>query len=76
MRGRADLRKLLEAFVPQYDKTISIDDYLPGYSEAVRRATKMWNDASAAGEDWERNPVTNVFELTETIRGSSDVAIG
>ncbi len=75
MQDRGGLRKTLRSFVPEYDKTVEIENYLPGYPEAVRRATRMWTDAVEAGEKWDRNPVTNVFELTETIRGTSELSI-
>ena len=73
MKSRHQLRKMLEDFVPGYDKSIEISYYLPGYMEAVRRSQRMWQDAKESGENWARNPVTNVHELTESIRGESDL---
>ena len=73
MKSRVDLRRMLKTFIPDYDKKVEIEAYLEGYFDAVSRAKKMWNDAGEAGGRWNRNPVTNVHELTESIRGNSDL---
>ena len=69
MQSRERLKQLVKQFMPDYDKKIDIDLYLPNYRDAVRRATRLWKDACEAGEFWTRNPVTNFHELTEFIRG-------
>lgn len=73
MTTRHDLLPMLKQHIPNYEKRINIQDFLNGYHGAVARATKMWRDAMEADEHWKRNPTTNVHELTESIRGTSEL---
>lgn len=67
-RDRADISRMLRAFIPGYTK---VAEYTPqlhsAYLEASERARRMWNEAIEA-DDAERNPLTGVFRLTELIR--------
>lgn len=69
MMDRKNLRRNVKKHVPNYDKHVNIEDFLPGYTAAVQRAKRMWEDACNANEFWKRNPVTTVYQLTEAIRG-------
>lgn len=66
---RKKMTKRLKQLVPQYDKHIDFGTYERGYSEAVKRARRMDEEAEDASER-HRNPTTGVYQLTELICGS------
>lgn len=68
MQHRDKIREMLKAFVPGYNKHVEYQLFAPGYSEAVRRATKMDELAAELSEDG-RNPTTGVYRLTAIIHG-------
>lgn len=66
MQDRATIRRMLREYVPTYDKHVDFSIYAGGYSEAVKRAARMDQDA----EEWNerhRNPTSGVYVLTEAI---------
>ena len=57
---------MVEEFVPDYEKSVDILQFINGYLDAVKRAKRL----CATVDDlplWKRNPYTNVHELTELI---------
>ena len=64
---RHKIRDMLREFVPGYQKEVDIEEYLPTYGEAVRRAEHMEQSARSLGEIG-MNPSTGVWRLTESIR--------
>lgn len=60
-------RTMLKKFLPDYDKYVDYSSLVNGYVTAVSRASRLAEVAAADGESG-RNPSTNVFELTESIR--------
>jgi hypothetical protein len=70
MQHRHDLQKMMEHYVPGYDKHVNFPDFESGYFEAVRRAARLDEDA-ILDNDEERNPLTGFWRLTETIRTSA-----
>jgi hypothetical protein len=66
MQHRAVVRKLLEEFVPGFNKGVVYGTYADGYQDAVSRATQMDATADAQGERG-RNPSTDVYRLTKCI---------
>jgi hypothetical protein len=68
MQDRARVKAMLAEHVAGYDKHVDYTSYSAGYSQAVRRAKRMDEDAAEANEPG-RNPTTGVYELTESIRG-------
>jgi hypothetical protein len=69
MRHRHKLAELLAKHVPGYDKDIDYHNYSAGYPQAVTRAKRLAVAAASAGE-LGRNPSTDVYKLTELIRGN------
>jgi RloB-like protein len=67
MQHRHVMQGMLKAHVPDYDKKVQFELYKDGYDEAVKRAKRLDALALSVGEPG-RNPTTNVFELTETIK--------
>lgn len=66
-RGHHDMQKVWRELQPDLDdKDINFAVLSPGYEDAVRRATKLLDDAASAEEPI-RNPVTEVHLLTESI---------
>lgn len=57
----------VKSYLPQYEKELDFRRLIPGYTEAVSRATRLEALAHAHGEP-RRNPSTGVFRLTERIR--------
>lgn len=57
---------LLRKHVPDYDKHIRIDAFLPAYSEAAERAARLEAWHTSNGSDG--NPSTGLFRLTEKIQ--------
>lgn len=67
MRRRQEFKTLLRRFVADYEKHVVFTQFVNGYPDAVRRASRLDVDAEAAGEAG-RNPTTGVWKLTESIR--------
>ncbi len=65
---RHKLQKHMEKHIAEYDKRIEFADYEKGYPDAVRRATKLAEQAQRVGAPL-YNPSTGVYRLTELIRG-------
>jgi hypothetical protein len=65
---RHKLQKSMEKLIPEYDKRVDYSDYEAGYSDAVRRAKKLTEQAERVGDPI-YNPSTGVYRLTEMIRG-------
>jgi hypothetical protein len=70
MQDRRRVHELLAQFVPDYRKHVEFSIHCGGYRQAVERAEKLNDAADDAGEIG-RNPTTNVYPLTESIRGDS-----
>jgi hypothetical protein len=70
MQNRRKLSEMLVKHVPGYDKDVNYAVYSNGYPHAVSRAEKIAKAAESAGESG-RNPSTDVYKLTEIIRGSN-----
>ena len=62
------LQKLMKKHIPNYNKRVEYADYEHGYPDAVRRATKLAEQARIVGNPL-YNPSTGVYRLTELIRG-------
>ncbi len=56
-----------EKHVKDYDKHVEFERFKDGYAEAVTRAMRLDEPASAVAEPG-RNPTTGVYKLTESIR--------
>ena len=69
MQRRDTIWKRLKQHVPKYDKHVDFQVYQGGYPEAVKRASRMNEEADEASEP-HRNPTTGVYRLTELIGGS------
>nr|WP_233261445.1 RloB family protein [Vitiosangium sp. GDMCC 1.1324] len=67
MQHRHDVQKMVVGFVSDYDKHVDFELFKVGYPAAVMRAKRLDEHASADGESG-RNPTTNVYQLTESIR--------
>jgi hypothetical protein len=65
---RAKMKAMLSKHVAKYNKHVDYATYSAGYPQAVTRASRMDQDAEAAGEP-HRNPTTGIYKLTELIRG-------
>ena len=70
MRDRHELVGMLKKYLPSYDKHVRFDDFKDGYSDAVRRAIRLEEDAQRAKEE-HRNPSTGFWRLTEKILKSA-----
>ncbi|HYO51384.1 RloB family protein [Archangium sp.] len=64
---RDKAKAALQRHLPGYDKALDFARLHPGYSEAVRRAQRLDEDAERQ-EKPGRNPTTGVYRLTESIR--------
>ncbi len=65
---RNDAIRMLRDFCYDYDKNIRFSDFADGYRQGVMRARRL--DAMALEEGHPgRNPTTQVWRLTESIRG-------
>jgi RloB-like protein len=69
MRHRRELREMFVNYMPGYDKGVDYAKYSDGYLQAVKRATRLATTAANVGESG-RNPSTDVYKLTEIIRGN------
>ena len=67
MQHRDKVRRMLAEFVPGYDKHVDFSEYSPAYEDAFRRAQKLDQAATQAGEEG-RNPSTGVYRLTGLIQ--------
>ncbi len=67
LRHRHDLQRMLKKHLPTYDKHVVYSDYAAGYGEAVKRATRLEENAKANNDEG-KNPTTGVWRLTESIR--------
>jgi len=67
MKHRHELQRMMKKYIPGYDKHVNYSDYADGYAAAVKRASRLEEDAKAVNEE-ERNPTTGVWRLTESIR--------
>jgi hypothetical protein len=67
MQSRDKIKSMLIEHVPGYDKHVDYATYAIGYPEALRRAEQM-DCAAKDAHEVGRNPTTNVYELTESIR--------
>lgn len=67
MQHRHKLQQMMKQHVPNYDKHVSYSDYSDGYTEAVKRASRL-DESAEADNDEGRNPTTGVWRLTESIR--------
>ena len=70
MKGRKDVRRLLNKFLKKYDKHIDFDDCQAGYDEAVKRASRL-DRCNLQACQHGPNPSTEVYRLTESIRSDS-----
>ena len=68
MRERAEIQSLLKQHDPAFDKHISHPSYQLEYETAAARAMRLDNAATKQGE-LGRNPSTQVYKLTERLRG-------
>ncbi len=67
MQHRHDLQRMLKKHMPKYDKHVEYSDYAAGYDAAVKRATRLEENAKADNDEG-KNPITGVWRLTESIR--------
>jgi len=74
MKSRTQIKAMLTKHVPQYDKHVDYATYSSGYARAAKRAERMTKAADVAGEP-NRNPTTNMHQLTELIRGDGRAAV-
>jgi RloB-like protein len=70
MQHRHRLQRTLKQHLPDYDKHLDYSDCAVGYDEAVRRASRLDEDARADNDEG-RNPTTGVWRLTESIRSDA-----
>lgn len=68
MQDRHRIQEMLVTFVSDYHKHVDFSVFCRGYLQAVERARALDDAAESVGEPG-RNPTTNVYELTESIRG-------
>jgi hypothetical protein len=64
---RHRVREELKRYLPRYEKELEFSKVHVGYSDAVRRATELDDEAGRHGSP-DRNPTTGVYRLTEIIR--------
>jgi hypothetical protein len=69
---RHDMQALLRKLGAITVKSVSFENFRNGYTDAVRRASRLDQAALADGEEG-RCPTTTVYQLTESIRGDSVV---
>ena len=67
MRGRAEVRRLLDKHIKGYDKSVNFTDYKSGYENAVKRA-KSLGACNLQTCQPGPNPSTGAHVLTESIR--------
>jgi hypothetical protein len=69
LKDRRALQSMMERHIPGYSKDnkhVTFPDLQTGYSDAVRRALRLDDDAKQANEEG-RNPSTGFWRLTEAI---------
>ncbi|WP_058556685.1 RloB family protein [Thiohalocapsa sp. ML1] len=69
-RQRHDVQRLLREHIAGYCKHLPFDVLKPGIADAENRAMRLHDDAEREGESG-RNPSTDVFRLTGSIRGEA-----
>jgi hypothetical protein len=69
IKGRAEVRKLLDAYIKDYDKSVNFKDYQDGYQDAVKRA-KPLGACNLQTCQSGPNPSTGAYALTESIRSN------
>lgn len=67
-QDRATISRMLDEIVRDYDKGVDYSVYADGYERAKMRAENLVEAAENAN-DAGRNPTTDVFKLTELIKG-------
>ena len=67
MKGRAEVRRLLDHYIKNYDKSVDFADYKDGYEDAVYRA-KPLGACNLQTCQPGPNPSTGAYVLTESIR--------
>jgi len=67
MKDRHKLQEMMKKHIPNYDKHVDYSDYAAGYDEAVKRASRLDENAKLDNDEG-RNPTTGVWRLTESIR--------
>jgi hypothetical protein len=67
MKGRAAVRKLLDDYIKDYDKSVNFNDYKDGYEDAVSHARPLGACNLHTCQPGP-NPSTGVHVLTESIR--------
>ncbi len=67
MQDRHRLQSMMKKHIPGYNKHVDYSDYAPGYDEAVKRASRLDENAELDNDEG-RNPTTGVWRLTESIR--------
>jgi hypothetical protein len=67
MKGRAEVRKLLDGYKKDYDKKVNFADYKDGYEAAVKRAEPLGVCNLKTCQPGP-NPSTGAHVLTESIR--------
>ena len=67
MQGRAAVRRLLDTYVKDYDKSVNYRNYEDGYEDAVKRA-KPLGPCNLNTCQPGPNPSTGAYSLTESIR--------
>ncbi len=70
MQHRHDLQSMMKQHIPNYDRHVDYSDYAAGYDEAVRRASRLDENANLDNDEG-RNPTTGVWRLTESIRSDA-----
>jgi len=70
MQDRHKLQSAMKKHVSGYDKHVNYSDYETGYDAAVKRASRLHENAKADNEEG-RNPTTGVWRLTESIRSDA-----
>jgi hypothetical protein len=67
MKQRSDVRKLLDVYIKDYDKSVDFKDYKDGYEDAVKRANPLGACNLQTCQPGP-NPSTGAHVLTESIR--------
>ena len=66
MHHRNDLHRMLDRYLPGYDKHLDFNDVANGVEAATARARRLDDDAESVGEPG-RNPTTGFYRLTDSI---------
>lgn len=68
-RHRHDLSRLLKDHLPTYEKGVDYGDFAATVEQAARRAQRLDDDATQAGERG-RNPTTGFYRLVRSMQGA------